>query len=319
MKYLLLLITILSASPFGLAQAQSNLEYNEQEALIILEPMFPDPETSFTASLDDYALPIPGTGVIWYIDGKELTEFANVRTITLQSKGEGVTTKIKAVVPLTSGGSVTVEKIVTPYYLDIIIEPQTKIPGFYLGRPLPSTGSVINATAILNGNMSGSNLLYTWRLNNTVLEGGPVRSKQTISFTMPQGQFATLSLEVRSKDGTPLARRIIDIINQLPELHYYEVSTLYGLKQRILLDNTPITGSSLTVRAEPYYLDLRTYNDPDHLEWRIDGKPVVNTGNNPYEITLASQGGEGSSVIDFHVRNTVQLLQGARDTFTVMY
>ena len=318
MKYLLAIFFVL-LTPVFFSHAQNNLQYGEEQLTIDLDPLFPTPESEFTASINDYALPIQGIGINWYLDGKELTESANIRTISLTSKKLGQKTTLKAVIPLPGGSSVEVEKVINPMYLDIIIEPQTRTPAFYTGRALPSTGSTVNATAVLNGNIESSNLLYTWRLNNTVLEGGSVRNKDTVTFTMPQGPYATLSLEIRTGEGEPLARRIFDITNHAPELAFYEVTTLYGLKQKALLERTPLVGSSISVRAEPYYLDVSTYNDPDHLEWKIGGTRSANSSSNPYEITLAAQGGGGSTGINFHVRNTVQLLQGAQGNFSVSY
>lgn len=319
MKYLFATLSVLLFPMFFIHAQSTNLQYGDQQATIDLEPLFPAPESTFTASINDYALPVQGVGIRWYVDGKELTDFTNVRTITLTNKKLGEKTTIKAEIPLPGGSAVNVVKIVTPVYLDVIIEPQTRIAAFYAGRALPSVGSTVNATAILNGSNSSGNLLYTWRLNNTVLEGGSVRNKDTVTFTMPQGPYATLSLEVRTGEGEAIARRIFDITNHKPELVFYEVNTLYGLKQKALIGDTPLVGSSMTIRAEPYFLDVTTYNNPDHLEWKIGGTKTVNTSINPYEITLASQGGGGSTAIDFHVRNTVQLLQGAQGNFSVSY
>ncbi len=319
MKYLLVLFLCL-VLPLHLAEAQNNLQYGSEQLNIDLEPLFPAPESEFTASVNDYALPIQGVGITWHVDGKLVKEAADARDLKLKTKTLGSNTTVKVSVILPSGGVVSVEKVIKPVFLDIIIEPQTRTPAFYAGRALPSSGSTVNATAILNGNTGNAgNLLYTWRLNNKVLEGGSVRGKNTITFTMPLGLFATLNLEVRTATGEPMARRSFNVTNQAPNLSFYTVSTLYGLTEKAVAESIPLIGSSVTLRAEPFYLDLATYNNPDHLEWKIGGTYSKNDNGNPYEVTLAAQGGSGVTNVNFHVRNTVHLLQGAQDSFRVTY
>jgi hypothetical protein len=204
-------------------------------------------------------------------------------------------------------------------YLDIVVEPQTRVPAFYRGRSLPSIGSQINATAIVNGNqIKPEELLYTWRINNETIEGGTLRSQNSVSFTMPRGKFATLSLEVRkAQGGETLAKRLLDITNNTPLLHFYEKNILLGFSTKAVGDNLPLIGNELTVRAEPYYLDLRVFNRPDHLEWEIDNTPTANPGGNPYEVTLSQTSLGGSSIIGFHVRDLDQVLQGAQSSFRI--
>lgn len=322
MKYILLLLAIVLIPTLRVeAQSPLNIDYGETQLAIDLEPLLPGPNTEYTATANDYGLPIQGSGLRWFIDGELLSSALNQRTIKLTSGKVGTNTKIKLVVDYPGGSSLAVEKVVAPVYLDIIVEPQTRVPAFYKGRPLPSIDSQVNLTAIINGNtISPASLLYTWKLNGTVLEGGSVRGRNVITFTMPQGQYATLNLDVRNSDGEPIARRIFDLVKVNPELSFYESSGFYGLKQKVAGQEINLIGSSLTLRAEPYFLDLNTYNKPDVIEWSIAGQTSPNNVSNPYEATFSSEGTQsGRSTVDFHVRNTVQLLQGVRGGFSVNY
>ncbi|MEZ4194897.1 MAG: hypothetical protein R3B53_00655 [Candidatus Paceibacterota bacterium] len=319
MKYLLLL-SLLLLVPGGTSLAQTGLSVGGESLSIVLDPLFPTPESKFTATADDYALPSQGNSIRWYVDGKLLTESANKREITLTAKKVGVPTTIELVVGLNGGASASVKKVVNPAYLDLIIEPQTRIPSFYKGRALPSVGSLTNVTAIINaGEVTPANLMYNWRLNGKALENGSVRGRNNITFAMPQGPYATLSLEVTTLSGEVIARRIFDIQSLTPTLSFYEMSTLYGLREKSVGGGLSLIGNSVTVKAEPYYLDLRTYNYPDLTEWRINGLLNDNNSNNPYEITLANGGGGGIGSADFHVRDTTQLLQGARANFQINF
>jgi hypothetical protein len=317
MRYLLFLF-ILFPTALTLAQ-EPNLMYGEQALTIDLEPAFPSPEETYTASLNDYSLPVQGAGVRWFIDGKLLEETKNQRTIDLTAPVAGKRTEIEMVLDLPSGGTVSAKRVVEPVYLDIIVEPQTRVPAFYRGRSLPSIGSQINATALVNGNqIKPEELLYTWRINNETIEGGTLRSQNSVSFTMPRGKFATLSLEVRRvQGGETLAKRLLDITNNTPLLHFYEKNILLGFSTKAVGDSLSLIGNELTVRAEPYYLDLNVFNRPDHLEWEIDNTPTANPGGNPYEVTLSRTSLGGSSIIGFHVRDLDQVLQGAQSSFRI--
>lgn len=319
MRYLFFAF-LLVLLPGASLSAQTDLLYSQQALSIDLAPLFPGPEESFTATINDYSLPRQGSGIRWFVDGNLVPEAKNERSLSLTAKKAGSATKIEVVVDFADGKSVRNAVTVNPVWLDVIIEPQTRVPAFYSGRALPSSGSTVNATALINGGATTpGNLMYTWRVNNQVLNGGSVRGKNNVSFTMPQGQYATLNLEVRSVSGETIARRIFDIQSAKPDISFYEVSTLYGMNERAITGTLPLIGSSLTVRAEPYHLALETFNRPDHVEWKIAGVRYPNSSNNPYEVTLATQGGSGRSSINFHVRNTVQVLQGAQNSFTVSY
>lgn len=322
MRYVFTFLVLALSLPTGLLEAQTggNLIYGQQALTIDLDPAYPAPGQTFTAKANDYALPIQGNGLRWMVDGKPLASAENQRTITLTAKEVGEMTTIELIVDLPGGGTSRVTKQIEPVYLDIVIEPQTRTPAFYRGRALPSIGSTVNATAIVNGNeMAPSALIYTWRLNNEALEGGAVRGNNTVSFTMPRGQFATLGLTINRADGSTLSQRLFSLRTAEPRLAFYEVSPLYGLTTKTIKDTLPLVGSSLSVRAEPYYLDLLTYNDPDHLEWKIDGVINRNPSQNPYEVTIAQTGVSGASSVNFHVRNTTQVLQGAQGGFRLTY
>jgi hypothetical protein len=45
-----------------------------------------------------------------------------------------------------------------------------------------------------------------------------------------------------------------------------------------------------------------------NIEWRIDNRRV-DPGNNPYQITVAGNGGS-TARLQFKIRNTIELLQG---------
>lgn len=318
--FFFLLFILFSPSAFAEAQSINNAIYGDQNLTIELEPFYPGPGEEFTAKANDYALPVSGVGIRWFVDGKFLATEKNERQIKLTAPAIGQKLTIELIVDLASGDNVSVKKVIEPIYLDIIVEPQTRTPAFYQGRALPSIGSTVNATAIINGGeISPSGLIYSWRINGKALEGGSVRSKNVTSFEMPRGKYSTLSLDVRRVDGETISRKVFDLISAEPSTTFYEINELYGLRTKSITDSITLSGASVSVRAEPYYLDLETYNRPDFLEWSINNLTTPNQAKNPYEITLSGAEGSGTSNVEFHVRNTTQLLQGVKGNFLINF
>ena len=320
MKHVLVSIFIFLFLPIFVTHAQIGASIAEPGISIKITPTYPEPDTAFTASLDDYSSIDRVTNIAWKVDGEVQQSAANLRELNLRSMDGGQSTVIEAVVTYSTGRTQTIKQTVTPRYLDIIVEAQTKTPSFYLGRSLPSADSTVNLTAVLsNTAIANGNLLYTWRLNNTVIGGGAQRGKNKTSITTPAGTAFLIGLEVSTLTGEILARRTVSVPSVSPTLHFYEKSSLYGLSNRSV-SSLNLTGDSITMQAEPYNLAIETYNLPDLVEWKINGAVVRNPNQNPYEITLTADNQTFSaSTIDFHVRNLSSLLQGARGQFKLNF
>ena len=282
-----------------------------------LTPSYPQPNESFTATLNDYSGGV-GEEIKWYYNGIQLPDRNNARTITLPSGDAGSKSVLKAVLQYQNGSTRALVAEVNPVYLDIIIEPQTHVPTFYQGRALPSIGSNVNATALLSTpGLSTATYYYTWKINNKVHQSGPLRGGNEISFVMPQDSTSVLSLEVTTINGVPVASRAVSIPSVTPKLLFYEVSTLYGLESRAITSSFSLIGNSTTLRAEPYFLSSSVFNQPNILSWKVAGEEIGITAANPYEVTLQKTGFPGTTDIRFHVRSTDIILQGVEKGISV--
>ncbi len=317
-KISILIFSLLFIPVMVFAQATPPPIFNKEVLNIDFNPPFPQPNANFTATLNDHSLPVQVTNIRWFINGEAFADKQNLRRLELTSPGAGESITVSALLNLANGTTMEVENTLSPAYLDIIIEPQTRTPAFYQGRPLPSFGSTINATALVNGDPSqAGNYIYTWRVNGNTLEGGAIRGRNVVSFTMPRGRLSSLSLEVQRPTGEVVARRLIEVSAHTPQLIFYESSSLYGLRERAIPENLVLSGTTMTVRAEPYHLNLEVFNNPNVAEWEIDNVEQPFQFLNPYEITFSLLNMGARSTISFHVRDTVQVLQGANADFVV--
>jgi hypothetical protein len=308
----------LSATP--VAAQFSTDSFIDPASSIQLKPEYPQPGEKVTATLSDYNGGSYGANITWVLDGKIIPDAENKREVILTAGKVGETQTLQAVLTRVTGGNEALTTVIKPAYLDIIIEPQTRTPDFYLGRSLPSIGSIVNATALISGNgFRNPDLIYTWRIGQQIIEGGAIRGRNQVSFSTPRGKSEVLSVQVAELDGTIISHRSILLPSVTPEVHFYEVSSLFGMSKKSADAGVSLISNSLVLQAEPYFLDSRTYNDPSVIQWKLGNINTVNPSSNPYEITLQRTGMAGSAELQFHVRDTKQLLQGAQGTTRINF
>lgn len=317
-KISLLLLAFVVAAP-AFAQLDTGFAQTDQTTLK-LEPEFPKPGELVTISLNSYGSSVYNSNIVWRYDGELVADATNKRTIQVVAGDFGEKNTVVASLVSQSGSERQVSTAIEPGYIDIVIEPQTRVPNFFKGRALPSIGSSINATALVNnGNSNQSNLIYTWRLNNKVLANGPIRGTNQITFEMPRGSQSTLSLEIINVNGEVVGRKAIILDSVRPELVFYESNALYGSSHNSIVNSLILLGANATILAEPYFIDSRTYNNPDISEWKIDNSSRTVSAGNPYEITIQKLQDGGSSRVNFHVRSTTEVLQGAEDSIEITF
>lgn len=287
--------------------------------LLEVEPEFPRPGEQVTISLNDYRGGTYGSNVTWLYDGQVVAEAENRRSVTITAGALNTPIKIEAILNKPTGGREVLSTLIRPVYLDIVIEAQTRVPDFYLGRALPSIGSIVNATVLVNDGSMRKDLVYTWQLNRQVLEAGPIRGRNQVSFTTPQGDSSILSVQATTPSGTILARRAIFVPSVQPTISFHAVSTLFGVRHSPISSELILVGNSATIQAEPYNLDIRVYNNPDIAQWKINNSPSQTAGGNPYQVTFQQTGFSGSANLSFQVRDTTQVLQGANDNIQVRF
>jgi hypothetical protein len=291
------------------------------QSTITLEPDFPQPGEMVTATLNVYGSELFDSDVVWSLNGETIGDANNRRRVEYVAGALGVTDELTATI-LRDGR--TYRRYVISYepsYLDIIFEPQTRVPDFYQGRAVPSIGSQVNATALLNNGeiINPRELIYTWRLNNRVLEGGPIKGTNQVSFEVPRGQDHILALEIINQSGEVLGRRTIMINSIRPELVLYPSNSLYGVSPIAIDREFVLTDQSATLVAEPYFMDIQAYNDPEIIEWEINGAQTTTNAPSPYQITIQQTSEEGQANVTFQVRSRTEILQSGQAGINIRF
>ena len=321
---ILLLISFLLCLP-GLTAAQlgglTSLDGFGPQNQLVVSPTTPEPGQTITVSLDDYAGGLFGAAITWRYGGEVLLNTQNKRSVEIVAGALGQTSQVEASLTLPDGSTEIITADITPIYIDVIIEPQTRIPNWFLGRAMPSLGSQVNATVVVSEDtvINPANHVYTWRVNQNVIEGGPLRGRSSISFETPRGDDFILSVSVSRGDGTTIATEAKRIPSVDPTLLFYEQHPLYGNQPFPISNSFNLISNTLTLHAEPFYLDSRVYNNPDVAEWEINNTNTTNGTTNPYEITLQRAAVFGNTNINFHVRSLQQVLQGTEDSVNISF
>ena len=314
--------TVTRAQFFGGLDSFDGLsELLEPELTLSINQPYPQPGESVQVSLDDYASNVFGAEIDWQYNGIEIPNSTNQRQVNITAGVLGVPAVITATLTLNDGSVRQVSHTITPMYVDIIIEPQTRVPYWYNGRSLPSLGSMVNATVLVNGGqfIDPSTLVYTWQVNNDIVGHGPLRGRNKVSFETPNSSTFLLGVTVALTNGTVIGKRIQEVSVTNPRLYFFEKHSLYGIQSNPLKNNTPLIGNTMTVVAEPFYLDTRVFNNPDIAEWNLNGQTISNNNTNPYEITLGRAAYGGSTQVSFHVRSLSQILQGDEQAVRLVF
>jgi hypothetical protein len=288
---------------------------------LVLSPRFPEPNETVTATLNDYSVNTSGATTVWFIDGTEVPDSKNQRSVSFSTGQLGSSLQVLAITTLPNGSILRAQDTITPIRVDILIEADTRVPSFYKGRAIPATGGSVQLTALpfTGSDRTADSYAYTWRVGGTVQDGGSRFGKNAISFTAEFQKQIQVSVDVIDTDGTILISESIYVPLADPELYFYEINPLRGMNEVAMGRNFIFIGEEIQVRAEPYFIDNTLFSAAPHQEWKLNGKTIANPNQNQQEITLRRSGDSGSFTLEYHVRNLKQLLQGVKDTITIRF
>ncbi|HEU4677396.1 MAG TPA: hypothetical protein VFS75_01605 [Candidatus Paceibacterota bacterium] len=287
---------------------------------LLKAPAFPAPHESVEVSLSDYAVDTVGADIFWYVDGAELPNTRNARSVIVTAGAIGETKTVRADLVRKNAPTLSAATVIRPAVVDLVLEAATYVPDFYRGRALPSDGAPIRAVAVVNDGTDApeSSYTYKWSESGDVLLGGPVKGKNVLDLTMTRYRKETLSVEVINDDGDTIGKRTIPLVSAEPTLIFYEHSPLRGLLERAMSDVNPLIGDEMTVYGEPYFLDARTTRNDGDFTWTIDGTEAPADGA-PNALTLSKEGTTGSASIDLRIVTKRAIPQLLRGGFTIFF
>lgn len=316
---LLVLAVVFGGAP--IAFAQFNTGYTPPTPTLQPTPVFPEPGQTVTVSLNDYSIASDNASVSWILNGEAQPTFANKRQFTYTAGAIGSADVVIAQLSFPDGRVLPVRGVVSPAYIDIILEADSYVPPFYRGRPVPSYSSTVRATGLItNGSAVSSELYsYRWSIDNNVIGGGAQLGARSVVFEIPIRTEHTLKLDIIDSNGVVVGRKSLRLPIVNPELQFYERSTLYGLSRLALAEQISFPGNSITIEAVPYYLDTEVLLGNTVFEWSLNNSTIKTGNTDPFLITLNRGGDQGTARLEFQVQSKEDFLQGAKDKLRITF
>lgn len=304
--------------PF-LSSAQTPSHFS-QNFSIELRPENPKPGETVIATVNDFSLGISGATIKWQLDGEEVPDSTNKRSIEFTAGSLGDTMNLSVLLLPQGGIPLSTTREITPSAIDIIVEPHTYIPDFYLGRGLPSLNSSVSLTAIVHSDKKASELSYVWRLNNKTLGGGSITNNNKMDTVVPLGRQMVVSVEAIDRSGAIVAKSAFSLPIVQPEIYFYEVNALKGLVRLPIQDKLTMIGSETTLQAVPYNLGTDMLNSRPLLEWELNGVLQETNFANPLRISIVNDGfSQGESNLGLHIRNLENLMEGVQGSLRIQF
>lgn len=198
--------------------------------------------------------------------------------------------------------------------VDLVVESESYVPNFYLGRAEPTTGNKLRLVAIpLNANPNA--FTYRWSIGGRKLpQNGP-----TITITAPIGDSVLVSLSVIDKNGRLWAERNEIIAIAKPEIIFYEENILRGNKSLAIGNEYLMVGNENTIYAEPFFFGTPTASSLK-AEWTINSQLIEYGANSWQRLNLKRP--EDTAVkykIKLDVINKNNLGESATRTFNLNF
>jgi hypothetical protein len=209
--------------------------------------------------------------------------------------------------------------MVAPVRVDLIAEPDSTVPPFYRGHPLPSSGTPIRVSALVfkNGDRLASGLSYIWRVNGVIQKGGAGYGLDAITVRSNFEKSMRVNVEVLNASQQKIAEDTIEIPIVDPEVVFYERNPLRGLSLAALSDPFTSVGTEMVLRAETYFMDAELPSADLLSQWTLNGNEVA-PREDPREITL-ERGTRTDARVVFSIHNLRQLLQSAKADLTIRF
>ena len=316
MKRIVIVLGLLFlAAPAVQAQIVAPDPFSQNKIGIELSPPLPRPHQEVRASVNTASVSTIGATIRWYLDGEELTDAFNQRSITVTAGDLGEQMGIRVSVTPGAGAAYEANRIIAPATADLIVEPQTYVPDFYRGRGLPSPYSLIKLTTIVNA-ADTAELTYLYRVNGQVVGGGGQRNNQFILST-PLGERMTVAVEVYNSRSTLIAQTVVVLPIVKPSLSFYEVNSLKGAVEIPIDESLRLSGSQTTLRAVPYNLDTRVLTSDPLIEWKLNGRVLETDFVHPLDMVISNTFLGANSPLTFHIRNLDNVAQGVRGSISI--
>lgn len=312
-SYIVLILGIFLFSGANVRASELGLQDNDIDVSTI--PENPEPYQNVTIKLNSYAADLNKAFIEWRNGNKLLLSGYGKTSYSFQTLGPDVPISFNVTITLSdSGDKVTKIFTINPSEIELMWEGvNSYTPPFYRGKSFPTREGGIRVVAIPNTTtikQGKGNISYTWKNNDTVIQGVSGYGKDSYIFSNDQLRTKeNVTVIASSIDGKYNATKNIDIPISSPKMIFYKKSPTEGvLYNKALTDGTFVSDDEFTIVAEPYFLSLKGNENSFSYDWKINGESIA-TPSRGNELTVHPSSRGGYATINLVLENLSFLFQ----------
>lgn len=263
---------------------------------LTIDPAYPRPYQIITVTPESSLIDLSASSVTFTVNGTVVQEGTGGESASVAVGGPGTVTTVK-ITAVQDGQTYTQTATIRPADVALIVEPTSTTHPFYEGASLIGSEGRLRIIAVPDlrtssgAQISPSNLVYTWKNGNQVLQSSSGIGKSVLTATAPvRYRDTVITVTVSSQDSSVVGQAQVAISPRDPLIRIYENDPLLGPRfETALPDSITLTESEATYRAVPYY-----FTSLPSLTWNVNGTPSQ-TGE---DITVRPSGnGKGTAVL----------------------
>jgi len=287
-----------------------------------IDPECPSANQTVSAKVELYGLAIEKYEILWFVNGVLKESGIGQKEFFFQVGDWGKTTVLVVQVNTINNGKITKQFQIIPAEVNLIWEAETYTPPFYKGKALNSSNAIINITALPNfidrngQKIASEKLIYNWEEDWKVKGSQSGYGKNIFSFEGPQtNRSKSITVEVKSLDGTLKAEGSISMRARSPEIIFYGKDPLLGILYNTAIKNEyTLDNEELKIIAVPFFFSPQ---DEINYKWTMNGQ-VMDIYNN--EITFRQPDDQiGSTQIKLKIQNMDNILQFTNKDFLIKF
>ncbi|MBI4093865.1 hypothetical protein HY417_02785 [Candidatus Kaiserbacteria bacterium] len=323
-----ILVTIIV---FGAAttKAQSTLDLIFGADLAIdVSPAHPTPGERVLAKVHSTLIDLSATELTWSVNGKTIAAGIGITDVDVAAGKLGSEMRL-TVTALEAGLEfASAEAFIRPVELDLVWESDSYTPPFYRGRALPSAETNLRLETIPRfirsdgSSVATRDLIFTWKRGGYVMQSVSGRGKSTAVIESPSLFGAdTISVEVKTSDGTLVGERSVRIASRTPHIALYQIHPVLGITyHRAFLEENLIPETEATFSAAPYFAEARHADDSTlRYQWKIHGIEIQNDEARPSTITINAENSSGEALVELFLTHATNLFLDTTDSWNFIF
>lgn len=247
---------------------------NGDPLVISIDPSYPRPYDVVRVTVSSQLLDLSSATIKLSVNGKVVSTYSGTEAVPIQVGGPGQINTISA--SATVGGKTYTKKLsVGTGDVSLVTDAQSTAHPFYEGGLLVAAQGNVRIIALADlrsskgTRLDPATLVYTWKLNNQVLQGDSGIGKSILTAIAPvRYRDATISVTVTSQDQSVVAQASTIISPVDPVLRIYPADPLRGVDFFSALSGSfTLAGSEETFRAVPYF-----FGATPAFTWGVNGQ-----------------------------------------------